>query len=146
MASSFARDEDILEILITLKTVAVVGCSPDPLRESHLVARFLKGRGYRVIPVNPASVTILGEPCYPSLKEVPEALEVVDVFRRSEHVAALVEDALEIKAEALWLQEGVVDMEAAQRARRAGLKVVMDRCMLKEWYRFEKELTQGSGR
>jgi predicted CoA-binding protein len=140
MASSFARDEDILEILNTLKTVAVVGCSPDPFRESHLVARFLKERGYRVIPVNPASATIFAEPCYPALMEVPEPVEVVDVFRRSEHVAALVEEVIEIKAQALWLQEGVIDIEAAQRARQAGLKVVMDRCMLKQWYRFQKEL------
>lgn len=140
MASSFARDEDILEILNTLKTVAVVGCSPDPSRESHLVARFLKERGYRVIPVNPVSATIFAEPCYPALREVPEPVEVVDVFRRSEHVAALVEEVIEIKAKALWLQEGVIDIEAAQRARQAGLKVVMDRCMLKQWYRFQKEL------
>lgn len=108
-----------------------------------MVARFLKERGYRVIPVNPASATILGEHCYPSLKEVPELVEVVDVFRRAEHVSAVAEDAIGIKAKALWLQEGVVDFEAARRARRAGLTVVMDRCMLKEWLRFQKELAKG---
>lgn len=139
-SSSFARDEDILKVLRACRTVAVVGCSPDPHRDSHIVALFLKERGYRIVPVNPAETSILGETCYSSLESIPEPPELVDVFRRQEHVPALVEEALRIGAKALWLQEGIVDFESARRARDAGLTVVMDRCMLKEWQRFRKTL------
>lgn len=140
-SSSFTRDEDILQILRTCRTVAVVGCSPNPQRDSHIVARFLKERGYRIIPVNPSETSILGEPCYPNLDAIPKPPELVDIFRQPEHVSALVDEALRIGAKALWLQEGVVDFEAARRARDAGLTVVMDRCMLKEWHRFQRDLT-----
>lgn len=143
MASSFATDEDILEILHTHRHIAVVGCSADPLRESHMVARFLKERGYRISPVNPREVAVLGEACHPSLEEMPEPPEVVDVFRRAEHAPALAEEAVRVGAKALWLQEGVVSLEAALLARRGGLKVVMDRCMLKEWLRFRAHLEPG---
>ncbi len=139
-SSSFARDEDISKVLRTCRTVAVVGCSLSPSRDSHIVARFLKERGYRIIPVNPAETSILGEPCYPDLESIPEPPELVDVFRRPEHVPALVDAALGIGAKALWLQEGVVDFESARRAREAGLTVVMDRCILKEWVRLHKDL------
>jgi predicted CoA-binding protein len=140
MSSSFARDEDIIQILSTCRSVAVVGCSPDPQRDSHVVARFLKERGWCIYPVNPSASSILGEVCHPSLEDLPEPPEVVDVFRRSEHVQALAEEAVRVGVRALWLQEGVVEVEAARRARQAGLKVVMDRCMLKEWLRFRSKL------
>lgn len=141
--ASFARDEDIITILRSCRSVAVVGCSPDPARDSHAVARFLQSKGFRIIPVNPNTAEILGEPSYPSLEAVPGPVEVVDVFRRPGHVPGLVEEALRVGARALWLQEGVVNVEAARRARQMGLSVVMDRCMLKEWNRFEGQLAEG---
>jgi predicted CoA-binding protein len=106
----------------------VVGCSPDPSRDSHDVARFLMARGYRVIPVNPAVSEVLGRRCHPSLADIPEQVEVVDIFRRSESAGAHVDEAIEIGAKAVWMQLGVVDEAAAERARAAGLEVVMDRC------------------
>jgi len=123
-------DDDVREILTTTRVWAVVGCSPDPDRDSHRIAALLQGRGYRVIPVNPAAGEILGERCYPSLRDVPasEGVEVVDLFRRSSEVAPHVEEAIEIGARAVWMQLGVIDRVAAERARDAGLRVVMDRC------------------
>jgi predicted CoA-binding protein len=107
----------------------VVGCSPHPHRDSHDVARFLQAHGYRVIPVNPAvEGGILGERAYTSLYEVPVEVEVVDIFRRSDRAGAHVDEAIEIGAKAIWMQLGVVDEAAAERARTAGLDVVMDRC------------------
>jgi predicted CoA-binding protein len=141
--ASFARDEDILTILRSYRSVAVVGCSPDPARDSHGVARFLRSKGYRIVPVNPNTAEILGEACYPDLEEVPAPVEVVDVFRRPEDVPGIVEEAVRVGAAALWLQEGVVNVEAARRAREEGLIVVMDRCMLKEWNRFAGMLAEG---
>lgn len=138
---SFARDEDIISILQSYRTVAVVGCSPNPNRDGHIVPRFLQARGFRIIPVNPSAENILGEPCYPNLDAVPEPVEVVDVFRRPEHVPPIVDGAVRVGASALWLQEDVVNVEEARRAREAGLTVVMDRCMLKEWLRFERRLS-----
>ena len=109
---------------------AVVGCSPDPGRDSHRIARLLHARGHRVIPINPNADEILGEPCYPTLGDVPDAgaVDVVDVFRRSEAAGAHVDEAIDIGARAVWLQLGVIDHAAAERARAAGLDVVMDRC------------------
>lgn len=106
----------------------MVGCSPDPHRDSHDVARFLMGHGYRVIPVNPAVGEVLGERCHPTLADVPEPVEVVDIFRRSESAGAHVDEAIAIGAKAVWMQLGVIDEAAAERARAAGLEVVMDRC------------------
>lgn len=126
------EERAIREILRQARTVAVVGLSPDPSRPSHAVAQYLKSQGYRIIPVNPTVNAVLGEPSYPDLLAVPEAVDVVDVFRRPEHVPPIVEQALRIGARALWLQEGVVHPQAAAGARQAGLLVVMDRCMLKE--------------
>jgi len=134
--SSQAQQDDALAILKDARTVAVVGLSPDPSRPSHVVASYLKRQGYRVIPVNPTVSEVLGERSYPDLRSVPEPVDVVDVFRRPEHVPAIVEEAIAIGAKAVWLQEGVVHEEAAQRARQAGLRVVMDRCMLKEHQRY----------
>ena len=125
-----AGEETIREILTGCRTWAVVGCSPDPGRPSHRVTRFLQSSGYRAIPVNPAVEEVLGERCYPSLDEVPdsEAIDVVDIFRRSEHAGRHVDEAIAIGARAVWMQLGVIDEAAAERARAAGLAVVMDRC------------------
>jgi uncharacterized protein len=127
---SGCMDDDVREILTTTRVWAVVGCSPDPGRDSHRIAALLQRRGYRVIPVNPAVDEVLGERCYPSLRDVPEdeGVEVVDLFRRSSEVAPHVEEAIEIGARAVWMQLGVIDRVAASRAREAGLRVVMDRC------------------
>ncbi|WP_224983100.1 CoA-binding protein [Geomonas agri] len=123
---------DIKEILTKYRTVAVVGLSPDAGKPSHEVAAYLKRAGYRIIPVNPAVAEVFGEKSYPTLADIPEPVEIVDVFRRSEFVPEIVEQAIAKGAKVVWLQEGVVHQEAAQRAREAGLEVVMDRCMLKE--------------
>jgi predicted CoA-binding protein len=123
-------DDDVREILTTTRVWAVVGCSPDPGRDSHRIAALLQRRGYRVIPVNPAADEILGERCYPDLRSIPAeaGVEVVDVFRRASAAGAHVEEAIEIGARAVWMQLGVVDADAAERGRAAGLRVVMDRC------------------
>jgi predicted CoA-binding protein len=123
-------DDDVREILTSSRVWAVVGCSPDPGRDSHRIAALLQRRGYRVIPVNPVADEILGERCYPDLRSIPaeEGVEVVDVFRRSSAAGAHVAEAIEIGARAVWMQLGVVDADAAERGRAAGLRVVMDRC------------------
>lgn len=120
----------IADVLTRHRVWAVVGCSPDPSRDSHRIAAMLQRRGYRVIPVNPSCGSVLGERAYPSLRDIPasEGVEVVDVFRRSSAAGAHVDEAIEIGAAAVWLQLGVVDEAAAARARAAGLSVVMDRC------------------
>ena len=122
--------ETARRILESAKTFAVVGCSSDPGRASNDVARFLVAKGYRVIPVNPNEDEVLGERCYPDLRSIPddEQVDVVDLFRRSEHVAPHVDEAIDIGAKAIWMQLGVVDEASAERARAAGLDVVMDRC------------------
>jgi predicted CoA-binding protein len=123
-------DDAVRTLLTTTKTWAVVGCSPDPSRDSHEIAALLQSRGFRVIPVNPTEDEILGERCYPSLGAIPADLgvEVVDVFRRSEAAGAHVDEAIAIGAKGVWLQLGVIDHAAAERASAAGLQVVMDRC------------------
>jgi predicted CoA-binding protein len=120
-------DDDVAAIL-AMPTWAVVGCSPMPSRPSHDVARFLLDRGYDVVPVNPNAAEILGRPCHPSLRDVPGRVDVVDIFRRSEHAGAHVDEAIAAGARAIWMQLGVIDEAAAARARAAGLLVVMDRC------------------
>ena len=110
----------------------MVGLSPRPDRPSYRVASYLKEQGYRIIPVNPTEKEILGEPCYSSLASIPEPVDVVDIFRRSEEVPAIVEEAIKIGAKAVWMQEGVINEEAAIQAERAGLMAVMDKCMGKE--------------
>ena len=127
--------DTIKKILKESKTIAVVGLSPDPARASHGVARYLQAQGYRIIPVNPFVEEVLGEKSYPDLASIPEEVDVVDIFRRSKHVPAIVEAAIAKGARAVWMQEGIVHQEAAARAREAGLMVVMDRCMLKEHLR-----------
>lgn len=128
-------DDEIREILTEPMTVAVVGCSPDPARDSHKVARALQTMGHKVIPVNPQAREVLGLRCYGSLRHIEEPVNMVDVFRRPELVPAIVEDTIAIAAGILWLQLGVVHEEAAARARAAGLTVVMDRCPAVEYRR-----------
>lgn len=120
------------EILKTCKTVAVVGLSSDPERPSNRVASFLKENGYKIIPVNPKEQTVIGVKCYPDLAAIQEKVDVVDIFRRSEDVLPIIEDSIKIGAKAVWMQEGVVNQAAAEKASKAGLKVVMDKCMRKE--------------
>jgi predicted CoA-binding protein len=120
------------EILDSSRVVAMIGLSPDPDRPSNIVATYLRGKGYKIIPVNPGVGEILGEVCYPALGSIPEPVDVVDIFRRSEDVPPIVEEAIRIGAKAVWMQEGVINQEAATRAREAGLLVVMDHCMRKE--------------
>jgi predicted CoA-binding protein len=123
---------NIPELLKDSHTIAVVGLSSNPMRPSNGVAEYLKRAGYRVIPVNPNEQEVLGEKCYGSLEEVPEKIDMVDIFRRSEYVPEIVESAIKVGAKAVWMQEGVIHERAARRARQAGLEVVMDRCTLKE--------------
>lgn len=122
----------IPELLRSARTIAVVGLSGKPWRPSHGVAEYMQRAGYRIIPVNPNETEVLGEKAYPSLEAVPEKVDIVNVFRRPEYVPEIVEAAIRIGAPAIWLQEGVVNEAAAERARQAGLFVVMDRCILKE--------------
>ncbi|MDA0183309.1 CoA-binding protein [Solirubrobacter phytolaccae] len=129
--------DDVEFILTQLKTWAVVGCSPQPWRDSHRIASMLQSRGYRVIPVNPdAGDELLGERCHPALP-ADQGIEVVDLFRRSSAVSAHVDEAIAIGAKAVWMQLGVIDEEAASRARAAGLRVVMNRCPAIELPRLE---------
>lgn len=128
-------DTTIRDILATPRTIAVVGCSPDPHRDSHQIAALLKAKGHTIIPVNPHCQEVLGEPCFPSLREVPTPIEMVDVFRRSQFVGQIAEEVIAIGASILWLQLGVIDPAAAQRAQAAGLTVVMDRCPAIEYRR-----------
>jgi predicted CoA-binding protein len=120
------------QILDTYRIVAVVGLSPDAERASFRVASYLKEQGYRIIPVNPKLSQILGEVCYPELTSIREPVEVVDIFRRAEEAPGIVDQAIAIGARVIWMQEGIVNEAAAQKAREAGLLVVMDRCMRKE--------------
>jgi uncharacterized protein len=128
----------IARILAEYKNIAVVGLSSNPMRASYGVSRYMQQNGYHVIPVNPTETEVLGEKAYASLTEVPGPLEVVDIFRRSEDAGAIVDAAIALNAKAVWLQEGVVDQAAAQRALVAGLLVVMDRCILKEHSRWRR--------
>ncbi|MDS4031094.1 MAG: CoA-binding protein [Candidatus Contendobacter sp.] len=125
--------DEIRTLLRRIKTIAVVGLSASPSRPSHGVARALQGFGYRIIPVNPAVREVLGARAYPSLRELPEPVDLVDVFREPSHVAGIVDDCIALKLPALWLQDGVVDEAAALRARAAGLTVVMDRCIYRDY-------------
>ncbi len=119
------------------KNIAVVGISDDPERPSHYVASFLATHGYNIIPVNPKLTEWEGKKCYPDLRSIPVKVDVVDIFRRSEAVPPVVDEAIAIKAKAVWMQEGIVNEEAAAKARKAGIEVVMDRCMKKEYMRMK---------
>ena len=131
-------EDQIEQIIRETHTIAVVGLSSNPYRSSFGVAEYLQNAGYRIIPVNPNETQVLGEKAYATLEEVPEKIDTVDVFRRSEFVMPVVESAIRIGAKAVWMQEGVINEEAAERARNAGLMVIMDRCMLREIYRLNR--------
>ena len=135
MNTGFANPSanEIRALLLRTKTIAVVGLSASPMRPSHSVARALQGFGYRIIPVNPAVTEVLGEKAYPSLRALPEPVDLVDVFRESRNVADIVDDCIPLKRPALWLQDGVIDKAAALRAQEAGLTVVMDRCIYRDY-------------
>ena len=122
----------IKEILETYKTIAVVGLSSQTWRPSYSVSRYMQNAGYRIIPVNPHETEVLGEKAYPSLDDVPESFEIVDIFRRPEYVPEVVEAAIRRNARVIWMQLGVSNEAAAARARSAGLEVVMDRCILQD--------------
>jgi predicted CoA-binding protein len=127
--------ETIRRVLDECRTIAVVGLSSDPFRPSNSVSAYMKRQGYRVIPVNPNETSVFDEKAYPDLSAVPEKIDLVDVFRRSSEAGTAVDEAIAVGAKAVWLQEGVIDKAAAQRALDAGLLVVMDRCWLKEHIR-----------
>ncbi len=122
----------IRELLRAARVIAVVGLSGNRRRPSYGVSQYMQRAGYRIIPVNPNESEVLGERAYPSIEAVPEKIDIVDIFRRSEFVSEIVDQAIRVGATAVWMQEGVVDEEAAARARAAGLTVIMDRCILKE--------------
>lgn len=122
----------IREVLRDGKTIAVVGLSSRKFRASYGVSQYMQDQGYRIIPVNPNETEVLGEKAYATLEDVPEKVDIVNIFRRSDQVMPVVESAIRIGAKAVWMQEDVVDEEAAAKARAAGLFVVMDRCILKE--------------
>ena len=124
--------DEIGNLLRNSKTIAVVGLSDSPLRPSHGVAAYMQTHGYRIIPVNPEIRGALGEKAVPSLSDIKEKIDIVDVFRRSEFVPEVVDEAIRLQVPAIWMQEGVVHETAAAKARQAGIFVVMDRCILKE--------------
>lgn len=129
---NLVANDEIGALLSKVKTIAVVGLSSDPMRPSFGVSRYMQSRGYHIIPVNPNESSVLGEKAYRALSEVPEKIDIVDVFRRPEFVPEIVEETIRLKIPALWLQEGIIHQGAAKRARDAGLTVVMNRCILKE--------------
>jgi len=130
------RSDTIYDLLSRARTIAVIGLSASPMRPSHGVSAYMQAAGYRIIPVNPRIAEALGEKSYPSLLEIPIELaakiDVVDVFRRPEYVDEIVEQVIQLKIPAIWLQEGVINERAAEKARKAGISVVMDLCVLKE--------------
>ena len=131
MASS-PQSDPIAELLKRSKTIAVVGLSNNPLRASHGVSAYMQSHGYRIIPVNPQIAEALGERAYPTILAVPEEIDIVNIFRRPEFVEEVVDQAIQLKVPAIWMQEDVVHQQAAEKARRLGIFVVMDRCILKE--------------
>ena len=132
MSEYSASPEEIKAILRNYKVVAVVGLSPKPERPSFKVAQYLKEHGYRIVPVNPGQKEVLGEKCFPRLSDIPFPVEVVDIFRNVEAIPAIVDEAIAKGARVVWMQEGLAEPASAQKAREAGLRVVMDRCMKKD--------------
>jgi len=131
MASSRQTDP-VTELLTHAKTIAVVGLSDNPMRASHGVSAYMQGHGYRIVPVNPHIESCLGEKAYSSLLEIPEKIDIVNIFRRPQFVQEIVDQAIQLKVLAIWMQEGVIHERAAEKARQAGIFVVMDRCILKD--------------
>jgi len=134
-------DEEIVNILKNVKTIAIVGISEKPDRDSHQVARYLKDHGYKIIPVNPKYEQVLGEKCYPDLKSIPEPVDVVDIFRKPEAIPPIVDDAISIGAKVVWMQLGLAHNESAEKARKAGLEVVMSKCIKIEHGKFLRNQT-----
>jgi predicted CoA-binding protein len=130
--ASFPQPDPITDLLENTKTIAVVGLSNDPWRASHGVSAYMQSQGYCIIPVNPQIESCLGERAYPSLLDVPEKIDLVNIFRRPEFVEGIVDQAIQLKVPAVWMQEDVIHEKAAEKARQAGIFVVMDRCILKE--------------
>lgn len=130
--------ETIKQIFDECQTIAVVGLSSSPFRPSNGVASFMKKKGYKVIPVNPNETLVLGEKAHPNLSSVKEEIDLVNVFRRPDEAGKAVDEAIKVGAKAVWMQEGVIDKEAAKRAEDAGLLVVMDKCWLKEYIKYGK--------
>lgn len=130
--------EEIGAILQKCKVIAVVGLSPKPERDSHQVAKYMKDHDYRIVPVNPGQKYILGEKCYPNLKAIPFPVDIVNVFRKSDAVPPIVDDAVEIGARVVWMQLGIVHNHAAEKAREGNVEVVMDRCIKVEHVRMTK--------
>jgi len=130
--ASSTHTDPVTELLTRARTIAVVGLSNDPLRPSHGVSAYMQSQGYRIIPVNPQIESSLGEKAYASLLEVPEKIDIVNIFRRPEFVEEIVNQAIRLKVPAVWMQEGVIHQKAADKARQAGICVVMDRCILQE--------------
>jgi predicted CoA-binding protein len=124
--------DSIRDVLKKSKTIVVVGLSDNPLRASHGVSAYMQMQGYRIIPVNPNCDFVLGEKSYPSLLDVPEKIDIVNIFRRSEFVPPIVDQAIQLKVPAIWMQEGVIHEASAEKARQAGIFVVMNACILKE--------------
>lgn len=135
-------DQQKRELLERIQTIAIVGLSPKPERPSHRVAKFLQSCGYRIVPVRPAINTLLGEPVYRSLNEISFPVDLVNVFRASQHVPEIVEQCIQCNIKAIWLQEGVIHYAAAERAQKAGVSVVMDQCIFKEIVRLGLERTK----
>ncbi len=130
--ASLPQSDPIAELLRRSKTIAVVGLSCNPLRPSHGVSAYMQSQGYRIIPVNPNIEECLGEKAYSSLREIPEKIDIVNIFRRPEFVEQVVDQAIQLKVPAIWMQEEVIHEKAANKARKAGIFVVMDLCILKE--------------
>jgi predicted CoA-binding protein len=130
--ASVPRSDPITELLKRSRTIAVVGLSNSPLRPSHGVSAYMQTQGYQIIPVNPQIDEALGEKSYPSLLEVPEKIDIVNIFRRPDAVEEIVDQAIQLKVPAVWMQETVINEKAAEKARQAGIFVVMDRCILQE--------------
>ena len=130
--ASLPQPDPIADLLKHSTTIAVVGLSCNPLRPSHGVSAYMQSHGYRIIPVNPNIEECLGEPAYPSLLAVPEKIDIVNIFRRPEFVEQVVDQAIQLKVPAIWMQEDVIHDQAAEKARKAGIFVLMDRCILKE--------------
>ena len=132
MSVSPTQKDAVTDLLKRARNIAVVGLSSSPLRPSHGVAAYMQAQGYRIIPVNPTIEEALGEKSYPSLLDVPEKIDIVNVFRRPEYVDEVVDQAIQLKVPAIWMQENVINEKAANKARKAGIFVIMDQCILKE--------------
>lgn len=126
-------DEAIRALLKRARNIAVLGLSPKPDRPSYFVAKAMQGFGFNIVPVRPATAEVLGQKAYPALRDVPGPVDLVDVFRAPEHLDAIVDECIALKVPAIWIQEGIVNEAAAQRARDAGMEVVMDRCIYKDY-------------